>query len=241
MPSYCGLVGLCLVLAGLANCCGQAVPRPQTLIGYSELLTNLPGGRFANASTTRAMVVRADGTGRRELARSLASSPNSWTQFCGWSDDGRQAFIYAGWEDPENAAWEEAHQSFRMDPGKWLLDCYVLDLTTGNLANLTEVERVSNYNSGLFCWPGDPERYGFTALSGGESHPFSMRLDGTDKRDLAQGSGFAYGFSASPDGKRIAYHKDYQVYLADADGGHPARIETGNPFNFVPTWSPDGQ
>src|SRR5690606_12787563 len=36
------------------------------------------------------------------------------------------------------------------------------------------------------------------------------------------------------------YHKDYQIYVADADGANPVHVETGNPFNFVPQWSPDG-
>ena len=75
----------------------------------------------------------------------------------------------------------------------------------------------------------------------GESHPFAMDRDGTNKRDLTKGTkGFAYGFNAAPDGKRVAYHKDYQVYLADADGSSARRVETSHPFNFCPTWSPDG-
>jgi hypothetical protein len=31
------------------------------------------------------------------------------------------------------------------------------------------------------------------------------------------------------------YHKNYQVYLANADGGSAIRVKTGKPFNFVPT------
>ncbi|MCA9008219.1 MAG: PD40 domain-containing protein, partial [Planctomycetaceae bacterium] len=50
-----------------------------------------------------------------------------------------------------------------------------------------------------------------------------------------------YGFSSSRDGRRVAYHKDYQIYLADADGSNAMQIATGHPFNFGPTWSPDGQ
>src|SRR5262245_50936374 len=69
-----------------------------------------------------------------------------------------------------------------------------------------------------------------------------MNRDGKNKQDLTEGSReFAYGFSASPDGRRIAYHKSYQVYVADADGGNARRIETKQPFNFVPTWSPDSR
>lgn len=45
-----------------------------------------------------------------------------------------------------------------------------------------------------------------------------MTLDGKNKTDLTKDSKeFSYGFSSSPDGKRIAYHKNYQIYVADAD------------------------
>jgi Tol biopolymer transport system component len=68
-----------------------------------------------------------------------------------------------------------------------------------------------------------------------------MDWDGKNKRDLTKDSReFAYGFSASPDGKRIAYHKNYQVYIANADGSDARHVKTGQPFNFVPKWSPDG-
>ncbi len=33
----------------------------------------------------------------------------------------------------------------------------------------------------------------------------------------------------------------YQIYIADADGTNARLIPTGNPFNFAPQWSPDGQ
>ena len=42
-------------------------------------------------------------------------------------------------------------------------------------------------------------------------------------------------------GSRISYHEDYQVFIANADGSGKKRIETGNPFNFGPRWSADGQ
>jgi Tol biopolymer transport system component len=128
-----------------------------------------------------------------------------------------------------------------MIPGAWLLDCFLVDMATAEATNLTAVERVSHYNGGLFFWPGDPNRLGFNPLINGESRPFSMNRDGTGKTDLSQQAGFTYGFSASPDGRRIAYHRDYRVYLADADGGNAMEIKTGLPFNFAPKWSPDGE
>jgi TolB protein len=62
------------------------------------------------------------------------------------------------------------------------------------------------------------------------------------KIDLTKDSKeFTYGFTSSRDGKRISYHKNYQVFLADADGTHAVQVQTGQTFNFGPVWSPDGQ
>lgn len=212
---------------------------PDSFIGFSEYCTDLPT-RHANMVTMRAAVVRPDGTGYRRIAEDLCDEPYAWTQFAGWSPDGTLAIIGRGWESPENAAWEEEHQTFRMTEG-WLYDMYLCDIKTGALTNLTSVERVSDYNSGLFFVPGNVNSLGFTALIDGISHPFIMDRDGRNKRDISDGpEGFSYGFSASPDGKRVAYHKDYQVYVAEAEGANARLIETGNPFNFAPQWSPDG-
>lgn len=219
-----------------------SVSRPNGLIGFTEFRTNLPGGRHANVITMRAAVVRADGHRLRRLAGELVRKPNTWTQFAGWSPDGRQAIIGCGWESPENGAWEEAHRTFRFSSEGWRYDTLLLNLSDGKLTNVTAVERVSFYNTGVFFWPNDPKRLGFQALIGGDSHPFRMDLDGRNKQDLtADSKEFAYGFNASPDGKQIAYHKSYQIFIADADGSNAKRIETGQSFNFSPQWSPDGE
>ena len=214
--------------------------RDEYLIGYTEGRIDLPDGQFANWVTNRACLVRADGSGRRVLGEELAQKANSWTQFGGWSPDGKQAVILSLWESPENAAWEREHKTFRMTEG-WLVDTCLLDLATGKLTNLTAIDRVSIYNTGLFFLP-DGSGCGFTPLINGVSKPYVMNLDGANKRDVSgQGSGFTYGYSASPDGKRITYHENYQIYVSNVDGSDKRHIETGNSFNFVPQWSPDGE
>jgi len=211
------------------------------LVGYTELQTNLPGGRHPNVRTMRATLVRVDGTERKRIAEELVDGPESWTQFVGWSPNGKQAIVGRGWQDPANAAWEEEHKTFRMEDGKWMLDSCLVDLATGRVANLTAVDRVSNYNGGLFFMP-DGKTLGFTPLIGGNSKPYVMDLDGHNKKDVSgEGGGFAYGYSASPDGKLISYHENYQIYIAHADGTHKAHIATGHPFNFGPMWSADGE
>jgi TolB protein len=212
------------------------------LIGYTELRSDLPGGRHANVRTMRAMVVQTDGTGRRPLAAELVDEPDAWTQFGGWLPDGRTAIVSRGWQSPTNAAWEEEHKTFRFSADGWRLDSYLVDLATGHTENVTAADRVSFYNGGLFFWPGDATKLGFTALIDGNSHPFRMDRDGRNKIDLTKESKeFTYGFSSSRDGRRIAYHKNYKVFLAAADGTNAREVVTGQPFNFAPTWSPDGE
>ena len=128
-----------------------------------------------------------------------------------------------------------------MEPGNWMLDSFLVSLKSKESLNVTAVDRVSHYNGGLFFLP-DRRTLGFTALMNGISKPYLMDLDGRNKRDVSgDGSGFAYGYSASPDGKIISYHENYQIFIANADGTNKQHIPTGNPFNFGPTWSPDGQ
>jgi TolB protein len=230
------------VLGAIPRASDRTHTQRDVFIGYTQLRTDLAGGRRANVATMRAVVSRTDGSGRRFLAEELSNEPGAWTQFAGWSPDGGVAIHGRGWESIANGIWEEEHQTFRFSPDGWLYDAYLVDLASGKATNVTAIERVSFYNSGLFFWPNDPTKLGFQALIDGNSHPFRMDRNGRNKRDLTKDSKeFAYGFSASPDGKRIAYHKSYQVYIADRDGTGAKRIETGQPFNFVPQWSPDGQ
>ncbi len=220
----------------------QTLPQSSRTIGYTELQTNLPGGRRANIITMRAHSIRADSSHKQELGRGLAAKPGEWTQFVGWSPDGAQSVIGRGWESEENAAWEEEHKNFRFTAEGWMYDTFIVNSRTKSAFNATAVDRASFYNTGLFFWPQDSHHLGFTALIDGNSHPYKMDLDGHNKVDLTKASReFAYGFSSSKDGKRIAYHSNYVIYLADADGSHAAKVESGHPFNFGPTWSPDGK
>ncbi len=230
-----------LLLVSLAELHANEPVSPGAFVGYTQLQTDLAGGRHANVRTMRAAVVKLDGSGWRLMAAELANEPDAWTQFSGWSPDGKTAIIGRGWQSPENARWEEERKTFRHTKEGWLVDSYLVEIATGQATNVTAVERISFYNS-VFFWPGDSTKLGLTALVDGNSKPFRMDRDGRNKVDLNKDSkGFVYGFSSSRDGSRIAYHENYQVYLADADGSHRVHVATGQPFNFAPTWSPNGQ
>ncbi|MFN5797549.1 MAG: TolB family protein [Planctomyces sp.] len=236
------LLSFALLLTLFCPTSADDPPGSPPLIGYTQHRTNLPGGRHANVCTSRAMLVRADGTQLQTIGSELADIPGAWTQFAGWSPDGRTAVILRGWESAENAQWEEEHKTFRFTPEGWLVDSFLVDMASRKAQNVTAVDRVSFYNSGLFFWPADPSKLGFTALIDGNSQPFRMDRDGRNKTDLSKDSnGFSYGFSSSPDGSRISWHENYQISLADADGSNRIHVQTGHPFNFAPSWSPDGK
>jgi Tol biopolymer transport system component len=236
------LLSFALLLTLFCPTSADDPPGSPPLIGYTQHRTNLPGGRHANVCTSRAMLVRADGTQQQTIGSELADIPGAWTQFAGWSPDGRTAVILRGWESAENAQWEEEHKTFRFTPEGWLVDSFLVDMASRKAQNVTAVDRVSFYNSGLFFWPADPSKLGFTALIDGNSQPFRMDRDGRNKTDLSKDSnGFSYGFSSSPDGSRISWHENYQISLADADGSNRIHVQTGHPFNFAPSWSPNGK
>lgn len=236
------LLSFALLLTLFCPTSADDPPGSPPLIGYTQHRTNLPGGRHANVCTSRAMLVRADGTQQQTIGSELADIPGAWTQFAGWSPDGRTAVILRGWESAENSQWEEEHKTFRFTPEGWLVDSFLVDMASRKAQNVTAVDRVSFYNSGLFFWPADPSKLGFTALIDGNSQPFRMDRDGRNKTDLSKDSnGFSYGFSSSPDGSRISWHENYQISLADADGSNRIHVQTGHPFNFAPSWSPNGK
>jgi hypothetical protein len=66
----------CLPLVVVADALTPGTPRssppveppPDLLIGYTEFRTDLPGGRYVNVATMRAVVIKADGTRLKKLA-----------------------------------------------------------------------------------------------------------------------------------------------------------------------------
>src|SRR5262245_40445759 len=93
---------LVLVAAALTSGTLLSAPQvetpPDVLIGYTEHRTDLPGGRHANIKTRRAVIVKADGTGRRVLAEELTREADYSTPFAGWSKDGKAALLSRCWK-----------------------------------------------------------------------------------------------------------------------------------------------
>lgn len=76
---------------------------------------------------------------------------------------------------------------------------------------------------------------------------YNLRLDGTDARPFTRaGEGLPYGFSLSPDGRRVAFHlaspKGYQIWTSNVEGGDRTLVASDpEHLYFAPMWSPDGE
>jgi Tol biopolymer transport system component len=75
----------------------------------------------------------------------------------------------------------------------------------------------------------------------------SIRTDGTGDRELVASTGLEEGdakkaISWSPDGSRIAYEFDQNVWIMNADGSdrHALTVSRPGVGNYHPAWSPDG-
>ena len=72
-----------------------------------------------------------------------------------------------------------------------------------------------------------------------------LRPDGTDARNLTAGSTANDGWPAfSPDGRKIVFRSgrdgNHEIYLMDADGGHPRRLTDHDGTDTMPSFSPTG-
>jgi len=122
-------------------------------------------------------------------------------------------------------------------------DIAVIDLATSALRRLTDDATTFDVSP---AWSPDGSQIAFSrGPELGPSHLFVMDADGTDVRQLTQGSGSDRNAAWSPDGRRIAFARSgnfgYEVYVMDADGSSVTAVTSvaveSAPY---PAWSPDG-
>lgn len=122
---------------------------------------------------------------------------------------------------------------------------WVHDLESDSLVEICNKERIAPFETPALL-VGD-DRILVQVVSNKVGRIVNMRLDGTDARDFTRpGEGLPYGFSLSPDAKRVAFHlaspEGYQVWTSDTDGANRVRIAADPKHLYFGTaWSPDGQ
>jgi TolB protein len=122
---------------------------------------------------------------------------------------------------------------------------WIYDLDSGALEEIGTKERMAPFVTPALLL-GD-ERILVQVVRNRVGQIFSMQLDGSDAREFTKaGEGMPYGLSASPDGRRVAFHlasaEGYQVWTSDTTGGDRVRIAAEPAHLYFGTaWSPDGR
>jgi TolB protein len=257
-----GVAMAALAPAGLVAADRDDTP-PAALIGYTEFRTDLPGGRHANVKTRRAVVVKADGTGRHVLAEALTREAGYYTQFVGWSPDGKAARLSCDWKSEEVAKWEEEHKDFHKNGEGVRHDEYLVDLASGKATKQTPVEDnkkselVMHLVHGMAISP-DGKRSAF------EDPAYRLYLadaDGSNAKQIKTGLPFHLMPSWSPDGSWVLFvageHYDCHPHVLKADGtclkklasrnGYRGAIDFLDVYDFhdgssdLPMWAADSK
>ena len=250
------------VLSGALHSSPPDDSPPDLLIGYTEHRTDLPGGRHANVKTRRAVVVKADGTGRRVLAEELTREAGASTQLVGWSRDGKAARVSRYWKSDEVGKWEEEHKNFRTSGEGVRHDMYLVDLASGKATKETPIEGkksalIKNLVHGMSISP-DGKRGTF------EDPGYRLYLadaDGSNAKEVNTGLRFHLMPSWSPDGAWVLFvageHYDCHPHVIKADGtglrklasrnGYRGVIDILDVYDFhdgssdLPVWAPDNK
>ena len=68
-----------------------------------------------------------------------------------------------------------------------------------------------------------------------------MNWDGDSPTRLTEHTGIDQFPDWSPDGRRIAFRRDTDIYVMDLASGETTRLTNAPPLNQMPAWSPNGQ
>jgi TolB protein len=197
-----------------------------------------PLQRLLFTSNGKTCLVDADGRGFRVLELRVEKQV-TWQPADAFGDGRR--LLMLSMEERRDGPGRPFDQYYHQTP----THIWEYDLDTGRLAELCTRDRLAPFYTPQLLLPDG--RLLVQAIPGGVGQVLNVRLDGSDAREFSRaGEGLPYGFSASPDGRRIAFHlaspQGYQVWTADPDGKNRVRL-AGAPGHlyFGTAWSPDGK
>ncbi|MFO0900355.1 MAG: hypothetical protein U0836_23215 [Pirellulales bacterium] len=193
--------------------------------------------RLFFTSQGKTAVVQADGGGLRYLSFDV---PNQATwQPCGFFADGRVLLL--SMEPRRDGPGKPFDEYYHQTP----THLWIHNLDTGSLEEIATQRRMAPFYAPQLLLGDDRLLVQVVRKGGGQI--YSMNLDGSDAREFTRPEdGFPYGMSASPDGKRLAFHlatgEGYQVWTSDAEGGQRTKVAAARGhLYFAPAWSPHGQ
>src|SRR5215212_4025254 len=88
------------------------------------------------------------------------------------------------------------------------------------------------------AFPGASGKIAFTSTQSGKTEIDVINADGSGRTVLATD---AMQPAWAPDGSKIAFTRNNQIYLMNADGSGQTRLTSNNGIDTTPAWSPDGR
>lgn len=197
-----------------------------------------PGGRLFFTSQGKTALINADGSSLKYFDFNVPGQA-TWQPGPMFGDGRRVVFL--SMEPRRDGPGKPFDEYYTQTP----THIWIHDLTSGTLDEICTKDRIAPFETPALL-VGD-DRILVQVVKNKVGQIYSFRLDGSDAIEFTRaGEGLPYGFSLSPDGKRVAYHiagpEGYQVWTSDADGTNRVRL-AGNPDHlyFGTNWSPDGQ
>ncbi|MEI6539664.1 MAG: serine/threonine protein kinase [Planctomycetota bacterium] len=198
-------------------------------------ITGVP--RFFFTSEGKTGITGIDGSGLRYFDFSV-SGQATWQPGPSFPDGRRVIFL--SMEPRRDGPGRPFNEFYTQTP----THIWVHDLNDGSLNELCVRDRIAPFETPALLLSED--RLLVQVVKDQVGRIVSMRLDGSDPQDFTKaGEGLPYGFSLSPDGKRVAFHlaggAGYQVMTSDVDGNNRTILASGpGHLYFGTSWSPKG-
>jgi YVTN family beta-propeller protein len=119
-------------------------------------------------------------------------------------------------------------------------DILLMDDSGRHTMTLRLAAHSRDYN-GEFTWRPDGKRLAYASYRSGKRDIYTIDPLGENEVNLTNSSTVDDGDPAwSPDGSKIAWSRDYNIWVMNADGSNQHPLTSGL-FAWTPQWSPDGQ
>lgn len=217
---------------------GSRRRRAQNWYFCTPQATRSDSARFFFTSQGKTALISADGNNLRYFDFKVPGQA-TWQPGSSFADG--QRVIFLSMEPRRDGPGRPFSRYYSQTP----THIWIHNLESGSLEEICKKDRLAPFETPALLLGED--RILVQVVRNMVGQMYSMRLDGTDAREFTRkDEGMPYGFSLSPDSRRVAFHlagpEGYQVWTSDVDGKNRVRI-AGKPGHlyFGTNWSPDGQ